>query len=199
MAASLKLVQEGKESMDRQKALEAALAQIDRAFGKGSAMKLGSKETMQVETISSGSLGLEALSRGCRDVTFVDQADWASEVIHRNLKSLGLSARAQVIEADVLKTITRFEKRGDRYSLIFVDPPFNQGLVQKTLIKLDQSAIVSPFAQIVVGHAVQEPILEQFKTLELARTKKLGQAYLSFFFKVESQNDETKSYLSGQF
>jgi len=147
----------------------------------------------------SGSLGLEALSRGCRDVTFVDQADWASKVIHRNLESLGLSARAQVIEADVLKTITRFEKRGDRYSLIFVDPPFNQGLVQKTLIKLDQSAIVSPFAQIVVGHAVQEPILDQFKTLELARTKKLGQAYLSFFFKVESQNDETKSYLSGQF
>ncbi|MET0180897.1 MAG: DNA recombination/repair protein RecA, partial [Novosphingobium sp.] len=52
MAANLKLVQEGKDSMDRQKALEAALAQIDRAFGKGSAMKLGSKETMQVETIS---------------------------------------------------------------------------------------------------------------------------------------------------
>ena len=41
------------------KALEAALAQIDRAFGKGSAMKLGSKETMQVETISTGSLGLD--------------------------------------------------------------------------------------------------------------------------------------------
>jgi recombination protein RecA len=61
MAAQLKLIQEGKEkdSMDRQKALEAALAQIDRAFGKGSAMKLGSKETMQVETISTGSLGLD--------------------------------------------------------------------------------------------------------------------------------------------
>ena len=147
----------------------------------------------------SGSLGLEALSRGCRDVTFVDQADWASKVIHKNLESLGLGARAQVVESEVIKAISRFEKRGDRYSLIFVDPPFNQGLVQKTLIKLDQSAIVSPFAQIVVGHAVQEPIVDQFQTLELARTKKLGQAYLSFFFKVESQNDETKSYLSGQF
>ena len=147
----------------------------------------------------SGSLGLEALSRGCRDVTFVDQADWASKVIHKNLESLGLGARAQVVESEVIKAMSRFEKRGDRYSLIFVDPPFNQGLVQKTLIKLDQSAIVSPFAQIVVGHAVQEPIVDQFKTLELARTKKLGQAYLSFFFKVESQNDETKSYLSGQF
>jgi recombination protein RecA len=43
----------------RQKALDAALAQIDRAFGKGSAMKLGSKETMQVESISTGSLGLD--------------------------------------------------------------------------------------------------------------------------------------------
>lgn len=63
MAAQLKLIQEGKNltkgDMDRQKALEAALAQIDRAFGKGSAMKLGSKETMQVEVISSGSLGLD--------------------------------------------------------------------------------------------------------------------------------------------
>jgi recombination protein RecA len=61
MAAQLKLIQEGKEkdAMDRQKALEAALAQIDKAFGKGSAMKLGSKETMQVETISTGSLGLD--------------------------------------------------------------------------------------------------------------------------------------------
>ena len=60
MAAQLKLIQEGKDKdMDRQKALEAALAQIDRAFGKGSAMKLGSKETMQIEAISTGSLGLD--------------------------------------------------------------------------------------------------------------------------------------------
>ncbi|WP_168554335.1 MULTISPECIES: recombinase RecA [unclassified Novosphingobium] len=60
MAAQLKLIQEGKEKdMDRQKALDAALAQIDRAFGKGSVMKLGSKETMQVEAVSTGSLGLD--------------------------------------------------------------------------------------------------------------------------------------------
>jgi recombination protein RecA len=60
MAAQLKLIQEGKEKvMDRQKALDAALAQIDRAFGKGSVMKLGQKETMQVEAVSTGSLGLD--------------------------------------------------------------------------------------------------------------------------------------------
>src|SRR6185503_17661554 len=59
MAAQLKVIGSGSEapSMDRQKALEAALAQIDRAFGKGSAMKLGSRDKMEIETISSGSLG----------------------------------------------------------------------------------------------------------------------------------------------
>jgi recombination protein RecA len=45
--------------MDKQKALEAALAQIDRAFGKGSAMKLGSREAVQMESISTGSIGLD--------------------------------------------------------------------------------------------------------------------------------------------
>jgi recombination protein RecA len=53
---SLKLQNSG---MDRQKALEAALAQIDRAFGKGSAMKLGSREKIEIETIPTGSLGLD--------------------------------------------------------------------------------------------------------------------------------------------
>ena len=58
MAASLKVVGNS-DNMDRQKALEAALAQIDRAFGKGSAMKLGSREAVEIETISTGSLGLD--------------------------------------------------------------------------------------------------------------------------------------------
>src|SRR3990167_6064564 len=61
MAGQLSLVESGKSvnNTDRQKALDAALAQIDRAFGKGSVMKLGSKEAMQVEAISTGSLGLD--------------------------------------------------------------------------------------------------------------------------------------------
>src|ERR687897_578330 len=61
MSAQLKVVGTGLDSgnMDRQKAPEAALAQIDRAFGKGSAMKLGSREKMEIETISTGSLGLD--------------------------------------------------------------------------------------------------------------------------------------------
>jgi recombination protein RecA len=60
MAASLKVIDGNMMgSSERQKALDAALAQIDRAFGKGSAMKLGSREKIEIEAISTGSLGLD--------------------------------------------------------------------------------------------------------------------------------------------
>jgi recombination protein RecA len=60
MTAPLKVVfDRTSQDMDKQKALEAALAQIDRAFGKGSAMKLGSREKIEIDTISTGSLGLD--------------------------------------------------------------------------------------------------------------------------------------------
>ena len=62
MAAQLKVIQSDMASTattDRARALEAALAQIDRAFGKGSAMKLGSREKMEIEAVSTGSLGLD--------------------------------------------------------------------------------------------------------------------------------------------
>ncbi len=57
-SAQLRLVE--KDSMDKQKALDAALSQIERAFGKGSIMKLGAREaTVETEVISTGSLGLD--------------------------------------------------------------------------------------------------------------------------------------------
>jgi recombination protein RecA len=60
MAAQLKVIDNGMATTtDKQKALDAALAQIDRAFGKGSAMKLGSREKIEIESISTGSLGLD--------------------------------------------------------------------------------------------------------------------------------------------
>src|SRR5271157_241977 len=58
MQAALRLLD--KEAMDKQRALDAALGQIERAFGKGSIMKLGSREAvMEVDVVSTGSLGLD--------------------------------------------------------------------------------------------------------------------------------------------
>ena len=48
-----------KENMDKGKALEAALSQIERTFGKGSVMKLGARQNIEIESVSTGSLGLD--------------------------------------------------------------------------------------------------------------------------------------------
>ena len=56
-AAKLKIVEEKK--MDKSKALDAALSRIDRAFGKGSVMRLGQRETLEIASVPTGSLGLD--------------------------------------------------------------------------------------------------------------------------------------------
>jgi recombination protein RecA len=56
-SAKLRVVDD--QNMDKQKALDAALSQIDRAFGKGSVMKLGAKPNQNIEAVSTGSLGLD--------------------------------------------------------------------------------------------------------------------------------------------
>ena len=57
MKTSLSLVEGG--AVNKEKALEAALSQIDRAFGKGSVMRLGQREAVEIESVSTGSLGLD--------------------------------------------------------------------------------------------------------------------------------------------
>src|SRR5271169_6856649 len=59
MAQAILKVVERVEKGDRKRALEAALSQIDRAFGKGSVMKLGQREVVEADTVSTGSLGLD--------------------------------------------------------------------------------------------------------------------------------------------
>ena len=147
----------------------------------------------------SGSLGLEALSRGALDALFVDKAPSAIRTIQENIADLKLTRKADCVQAEVMRTLEKLKKKGAFFSLVFVDPPFNQGWVKKTLIKLDQSGIVLPFAQVVVGHTRQEELPASLQTLKLARTKKIGQACLSFLFRLDANHGETKSYISGEF
>ena len=71
--ANLRVVEN--TSMDKNKALDAALSQIERAFGKGSIMKLGSNPVVEIEAISTGSLGLDiALGIGGLPPRFCDSA-----------------------------------------------------------------------------------------------------------------------------
>ena len=64
-AAALRVV-ENTATMDKSKALDAALSQIERHFGKGSIMRLGKRDKVDIDTIPSGSLGLDIATSGWR-------------------------------------------------------------------------------------------------------------------------------------
>jgi 16S rRNA (guanine966-N2)-methyltransferase len=72
----------------------------------------------------SGALGIEALSRGAAHATFVDSAPAALAAIERNLDALGLRDRARVHGADVRVALRAAARSGDKYDLVFIDPPY---------------------------------------------------------------------------
>ncbi|WJG09137.1 16S rRNA (guanine(966)-N(2))-methyltransferase RsmD [Aliiglaciecola sp. LCG003] len=89
----------------------------------------------------SGSLGLEALSRYAAHVTFIEQNKAACEVIRTNLKTLSVSADAAVVlHGDAL---TLSAKLQNNFNIIFIDPPFNQGLVAKSISQLVAAELVN--------------------------------------------------------
>ena len=80
----------------------------------------------------TGQYGIEALSRGARSVDFVDSGPKSAALIRENLKICGFSDGVSVHLRDAL----RFLGGGDKYDLIFIDPPYGTGLAAKTLMKI---------------------------------------------------------------
>ncbi len=73
----------------------------------------------------SGAVGIEALSRGAREVWFVEKSGRGVRTIRQNLRDLGLEARATVIHGDALKVAASLAQQGKRFDLIFADPPYH--------------------------------------------------------------------------
>ena len=77
----------------------------------------------------SGNLGIEALSRGARKVTFVDKSAVCIRCIEKNLTALGALTDASLIRSDVTAFVQHFP---GTFDLIFMDPPYNKGLASKS-------------------------------------------------------------------
>ncbi|OIP89048.1 MAG: 16S rRNA (guanine(966)-N(2))-methyltransferase RsmD [Syntrophobacterales bacterium CG_4_8_14_3_um_filter_58_8] len=104
----------------------------------------------------SGNVGLEALSRGARFATFVEKDIRLTRALQGILDQLGFTARAEVIAADGERGLGRLAQRGDRYDIIFTDPPYDQGLVRETLAWPDMRKALAENGIIVIQHSVRE-------------------------------------------
>ena len=126
--SNLRLVETS--SMDKQKALESALSQIDRAFGKGSVMKLGQDKVVDIESVSSGSLGLDialgigGLPRG------------------RVIEIYGPESSGKTTLA--LHTVAEAQKRGGICAFIDAEHALDPGYARKLGVDLDELLISQP-------------------------------------------------------
>lgn len=97
----------------------------------------------------SGSIGIEALSRGCASCTFVEKNRIHQNLILENLAFTHLEKNARLIRGDVDSILSRIE--GDEpFDVIFMDPPFNQELEKGTLTYLSKSDLLAEGGVIVV-------------------------------------------------
>lgn len=134
----------------------------------------------------SGSLGIEALSRGARSALFVDQAPAAVRVIRRNLEKTQLLDRAEVWRCSVSSALNRLAASDRRFDLVFADPPYNVGLGVRTLADVAAAGVVSSEGWVIIEHASKEEIGEGAQNLTLIRRSLYGDTALSFYRSIEA-------------
>lgn len=109
----------------------------------------------------SGALGIEALSRGMDKVIFVDQNIKAVKVIKGNLQHLDLMSQAEVYKNNADRALKALSKRDIQFDIIFLDPPYNKGLIDEALEKISEFNLLKEHGIIVCEFSNQENIAYQ--------------------------------------
>ena len=129
----------------------------------------------------TANLTLEALSRGAREAYLVDGSREAERTIHKNLQALGFSQKARVWVLPVLRAIHVLGRRGEKFDLIFVDPPYEKGLVGRVLGTIAREELLREAGVLVAEHSGKEEVNESFGSLSLHDQRRYGGTFLSFF------------------
>ena len=129
----------------------------------------------------TGSLGIEALSRGADSAVFVDKSSECFHTIKENLAHTKLESKATVIAGDVFVALNKFSKNNKKFDIIFLDPPYGKGLVEKTLKNIAENDIIMQEGIIVAEHDVEDEVPEEVGGLERYRRQKYGDTVISFY------------------
>jgi 16S rRNA (guanine(966)-N(2))-methyltransferase RsmD len=128
----------------------------------------------------SGALGIEALSRGAKEVVFVDKSFSSMNLIRKNLEKLGFKDKSRLIKKDTIRFL-----KGDfeeSFDLILADPPYGKEVCQKLLEILAEKDFLSADGVLVIEHHKKEKI-EKVENFILLKERKYGDTVVSFFAK----------------
>ena len=140
----------------------------------------------------AGSLGIEALSRGARSVTFIEKDATAARILRANLEGCRLAGQGRVVQAALPGALRRLDG-GARFGGVLLDPPYGRGLAEATLAQLGSLRLLEPGGWIVAEHAVDEPISTSHGSLRLTDARRYGKTALAIFLcdgEVESPQTE---------
>jgi len=128
----------------------------------------------------SGALGFEALSRGAKKVVLNDAARQAYAVVQANAKKLGFGDSAVLYCLDYAVAIRRATAAGMRFDIVFLDPPYDDGLIPKAALALRETGALAEGFVIAAEHRAKDPpkMPEGFL---LADRRSYGEAAISFF------------------
>jgi 16S rRNA (guanine966-N2)-methyltransferase len=128
----------------------------------------------------SGALGIEALSRGCAQVWFVERARAALAVLRANLASLQLQARTAVLSEDVWRALAGSVLPGQRFDLLLADPPYAEGCI-RLVAAAGEAAWLSPEALCAFEHAAREELPARSGTLRRVWYRAYGGSAVSVY------------------
>src|SRR3954469_19840134 len=132
----------------------------------------------------SGAVGIEALSRGARQVYFVESSNKAVAVIRKNLKALNIEAGWEIVERDAATALRRLDSQAIACDICFLDPPYaEEEEYEDTLGFLSQSQMIGPQSFVIAEHSKRFDPGDQVGALVKFRKLKQGDATLSFYRK----------------
>ncbi len=134
----------------------------------------------------SGSIGIEALSRGAEKVLFVEQSRKAVEIIKRNLVACHLETGYEIYRDDVFRRLPRLAEAGEVFDLIYLDPPFTvKGIFALVMESLSNAAILAHNGMVAIRTPREIGLPDQIINLTKTKIKQYGISCVHFFSNVE--------------
>lgn len=134
----------------------------------------------------TGGLALEALSRGAASAVLVEKSHSAWEIINENIAMVGAQDRIRLLKMDGFQFL---KQSSEKYDLIFLDPPYHQGIIPKVIIELDHYQLLNRNGVIIVETAADEEIDKNLFPFEIMITKQYGDTKLWFLQETEGQGE----------
>ena len=128
----------------------------------------------------TGALGLEAMSRHAHNAVFIDSESNAVSVMNRNINACGVDDAATVYKWDVTRNLNCLKGRDQLFDLVFMDPPYNLGMIPKALVNLVQIKCLSNDATIVVEHSASESVGDIPDCYSLTDQRRYGKTVVTF-------------------